>query len=205
VIEATGGIPQEDSAVDAVKPRTGQRDRPRLDRRVRKDWTSRALIGIGLVIIWAVAIGSALSITFDPAVTLGWVLGLAGTLEAFHAGVRRNWSDSFVGVFVSALFLVAGAVLLAHPHLAAERITRAIGTTLSLAGLLRICAALASPSRQRLWHVAGGLCPLLMGAWLQYSSRHAGPSVSALFLGVDMLIGGWTRVVFQGHCLSQKF
>jgi len=101
---------------------------------VRKHSTWFLVMGIALVIIGMIAIGSAVVMTIVSVMFLGWLLIIGGVFEVIHGFTRRPWSGFFINLLAGALYAVAGIVMVANPALAAVTLTLLIAMMLIVAG-----------------------------------------------------------------------
>ena len=101
---------------------------------VRKHSRWFLVMGIALVIIGMIAIGSAVVMTIVSVMFLGWLLIIGGVFEVIHGFTRRPWSGFFINLLAGALYAVAGIVMVANPALAAVTLTLLIAMMLIVAG-----------------------------------------------------------------------
>src|SRR5205823_1993123 len=121
----------EDSVMDELVVGNGLEE-------VRKHSTWFMVMGVALIIIGCLAIGSAAIATLVSMIILGWLLLIAGIFEIVHGFARRRWSGFFVNLLGGALYAMAGFIILLNPGLAAVTLTLMIAVLFFVTGLIRI-------------------------------------------------------------------
>jgi uncharacterized membrane protein HdeD (DUF308 family) len=170
---------------------------------VRKHSTWFLVIGIALVIIGMIAIGSAVAMTIVSVMFLGWLLIIGGVFEVIHGFTRRSWSGFFINLFGGVLYAVAGVVMVTNPALAAVTLTLLIAMMLIVAGLFRVFIAFSIPLHHRGWLILNGVISILLGAMIWSSWPRSGLWVIGLFIGIDMIFDGWTEIMLALSARSQ--
>jgi uncharacterized membrane protein HdeD (DUF308 family) len=162
---------------------------------VRKHSTWFLVLGIALVIIGMIAIGSAVAMTIVSVMFLGWLLILAGLFEVIHGFRHRPWSGFFINLLGGVLYAVAGVVMVANPALAAVTLTLLIAMMLIVAGLFRLFIAFSTPLHHRGWLILNGAISTILGVMIWDSWPSSGLWVIGLFIGIDMIFDGWTEIM----------
>ncbi|HEY2523566.1 MAG TPA: HdeD family acid-resistance protein [Candidatus Binataceae bacterium] len=162
---------------------------------VRKHTTWFLVVGIALVILGMVAIGSAVAMTIVSVLFLGWLLIIAGIFEVIHGFSRRPWSGFFINLLGGVLYAVAGLVMVANPALAAVTLTLVIAVMLIVAGLFRLFIAFSTPLHHRGWLVLNGAISILLGVMIWRAWPVSGLWVIGMFIGIDMIVDGWTEIM----------
>jgi uncharacterized membrane protein HdeD (DUF308 family) len=162
---------------------------------VRKHSTWFLVLGIALVIIGIIAIGSAVAMTIVSVMFLGWLLILAGLFEVIHGFRHRPWSGFFINLLGGVLYAVAGVVMVANPALAAVTLTRLIAMMLIVAGLFRLFIAFSTPLHHRGWLILNGAISIILGVMIWDSWPSSGLWGIGLFIGIDMIFDGWTEIM----------
>ncbi|MGH7913109.1 MAG: HdeD family acid-resistance protein [Candidatus Binataceae bacterium] len=162
---------------------------------VRKHSTWFLVIGIALIIIGIIAIGSAELMTIVSVMFLGWLLIIAGVFEVIHGFTRRPWSGFFINLMAGVLYAVVGIVMVASPARAAVTLTLLIALILIVAGLFRLFIAFSTQLHHRGWLILNGVISILLGASIWDSWPLSGLWVIGLFIGIDMIFDGWTEIM----------
>jgi uncharacterized membrane protein HdeD (DUF308 family) len=162
---------------------------------VRKHSTWFLVLGIALIIIGMIAIGSAVEATIISVMFLGWLLIIGGGFEVIHGFSRRPWSGFFINLLGGVLYFVAGLVMVTNPARAAVTLTLLIAIILIIAGLFRLFVAFSTPLHHRGWLILNGAISVLLGAMIWDAWPVSGLWVIGLFIGIDMVFDGWTEIM----------
>ena len=162
---------------------------------VRKHSTWFLVVGIALIVIGFIAVGSTVVATIVSMIFLGWLLIIGGIFEIVHGFARRLWSGFFINLLGGVLYAVAGFVILANPGLAAVTLTLLIAVILLVAGVFRLVVAFSTPLHHRGWLIFNGALSIVLGLSILGSWPLSGLWVIGLFVGIDMIFDGWTEVM----------
>ncbi len=162
---------------------------------LRKRWGWFLGLGILLVILGVVAIGSSVLFTLATMVFIGWLLIVAGIAQAGHAFTCKAWGGFFVDLLTGVLYTVAGFLIVSNPGETAITLTLLIAMLLMLGGIFRIVVAVATRFPNWVWLLLSGAVNLLLGISIWRSWPFSGLWVIGLFVGIDMLFNGWSLVM----------
>jgi uncharacterized membrane protein HdeD (DUF308 family) len=162
---------------------------------VRAHRTWFLCLGVALIIIGTIAIGSAELMTMVSVIFLGWLLIFAGLFEIVHGLARRAWGGFFINLMSGLLYAVTGLLMVSHPGIAAITLTLLIAMLLIVAGTFRIFVAFSTPIHHRGWLVLNGVISLFLGFCIMSSWPISGLWIIGLFIGIDMIFDGWTEVM----------
>jgi len=162
---------------------------------VRAHRTWFLCLGVMLIVIGTIAIGSAGLMTIVSVIFLGWLLIFGGLFEIIHGFARRAWGGFFINLMGGALYAVTGILMVTHPGVAAVTLTLMIAMLLIVAGTFRIFVAFSTPMHHRGWLVLNGAISLLLGFSIMSSWPISGLWIIGLFIGIDMIFDGWTEVM----------
>jgi uncharacterized membrane protein HdeD (DUF308 family) len=162
---------------------------------VRQHRTWFLVMGVILIVLGVIAIGSAELMTMVSVLLFGWLLLFAGVFEIVHGFARRAWGGFFVNLIAGLLYAVTGLLMVSHPGIAAITLTLMIAMLLIVAGTFRIFVAFATPIHHRGWLVLNGAISLILGSCILDSWPVSGVWVIGLFIGIDMVFDGWTEVM----------
>lgn len=162
---------------------------------VRAHRTWFLILGIVLIVIGTIAIGSAELMTMVSVLLFGWLLIFAGLFEIIHSFARRAWGGFFINLMGGLLYGVTGLLMISHPGIAAITLTLLIALLFIVAGTFRIFVAFSTPIHHRGWLILNGAISLILGFCIMDSWPVSGLWVIGLFLGIDMIFDGWTEVM----------
>jgi len=162
---------------------------------VRRHWIWFLALGILLLVLGLIALGSSLLATLVSVVLFGWVLVFSGIVHIVHAFRVHDWGGFLLGLLVGVLDLVVGGLLVMRPAAAALTLTLVLAAFFIVGGLYQIIAALLLQLPQWWWALISGLISLLLGVllWAEWP-------VSALWfigfcVGIALIFRGWTWVM----------
>ncbi len=162
---------------------------------VHKHSTWFLAMGVALIVIGCLVIGSAAIATLLSMLILGWLLFIAGLFEIVHGFARRRWSGFFINLLGGGLYAMAGFIILINPGLAAVTLTLMIAILFFATGLFRIIIAFSTQLHHRGWLVLNGLISIMLGLSLWSSWPTSGFWAIGLFVGIDMIFDGWTELM----------
>lgn len=162
---------------------------------VRAHRTWFFILGVALIIIGTIAIGSAELMTMVSVIFLGWLLIFAGLFEIVHGFARRAWGGFFINLMGGLLYAVTGLLMITHPGIAAITLTLMIAMLLIVAGTFRLFVAFSTSIPHRGWLIINGIISLFLGFCIMSSWPVSGLWVIGLFIGIDMIFDGWTEVM----------
>lgn len=162
---------------------------------VRAHRTWFLIMGIILIILGTIAMGSAELMTMVSVLFFGWLLIFAGLFEIVHGFARRAWGGFFINLMAGLLYAVTGFLMISHPGIAAITLTLMIAMLFIVAGTFRVFVAFSTPIHHRGWLILNGAISLILGFCIMESWPVSGVWVIGLFIGVDMIFDGWTEVM----------
>lgn len=164
---------------------------------LRRDWGWFLALGILLIVIGFLAIGSAVVATLASVVFLGWLLIIGGVMQLFYAFRMRAQHHLFLQLLLGVLSLVVGIMLIAKPGAGAVTLTLALAIYFTVSGAFRIGAALGLRYPHWGWSLLSGIVTFVLGVilWWQW------PVASLWFLGfavgLDLILHGWSWIALS--------
>ena len=142
------------------------------------------------------AIGRACLMTLASMVFFGWLLIIAGVVEAVHSFWRqRNWSGFFLDLLTGLLYAVVGLLVVSNPLQTSAALTLMISMFLIFGGVFRIAAALSVRYPHWGWVLLHGIVQLTLGVMIWKHWPVSGLWVIGLFIGIEIFSNGWTLVM----------
>jgi uncharacterized membrane protein HdeD (DUF308 family) len=160
-----------------------------------RKWGWLCGLGILLVVLGTLAIGSAVLVTFATMVFVGCLMVLAGLLQTAHAISMRGWSGFYLDLMAGVLNTVVGVLIVTHPVATADALTLMIALLLILGGIFRIVAGLSVSYQNRGWMILHGVTNLLLAFIIIADWPVSGSSIIGLFIGIDILFNGWSLIM----------
>src|SRR5215813_14560716 len=173
---------------------------------IRRSWGWFLGLGIVLIILGVIAIGSAILMTIASVFLFGWILIIGGVMEVMHAFWHKRWAGFFLDLLTGVLYVVVGWMMVNNPQESALLLTLLIAMFLVFEGVLRIVAALAV--RYPHWGsvLLDGVVSLLLGVLIWRRWPVSALWVIGLFVGIEMLLNGWSLVILSltGRTLPEE-
>jgi len=162
---------------------------------LRKRWGWFVGLGVIMVILGTLSLGSAVMTTLFAVEFIGWLMIVGGVLQTVHAFSCKAWSGFFIDLLFGILYAVAGVLIIRHPAAAAIELTLLIAMLLIFSGIFRIVTAVAIRFPNWIWLLLNGVVNLLLGFSIWNQWPVSGLWVIGLFIGIDMLFNGWTLIM----------
>jgi len=163
---------------------------------LREVWVFLLGMGVALMLLGVAAISSSLIATFATMLVFGILLLLGAIFQVVTAFWGRSWRGFFVHLLTGVLYLIAGIFLINNPIGAALGLTLLLAVCLLAGGVVRVLLSVFERFEGWGWVFVNGFISVLLGAaiWLQWPL--SGLWTIGLFLGIDMLLNGWSWVMF---------
>jgi uncharacterized membrane protein HdeD (DUF308 family) len=162
---------------------------------VRKRWLWFFAVGLLLILLGTIAIGSSVLMTLATMELIGWLLIGTGLFQIIHAFSTRGWNGFFVDLLSGILSTVVGALIAASPAATAVTLTLLIAMFLIFGGVSRIVVAISFRFPNWIWLLVHGLINLWLGVAIWQEWPFSGLWVIGLFVGIDMIFNGWSLVM----------
>ena len=161
--------------------------------RLTSMWT--IVTAAGLVALGTLAIAMSAMATLVSALFVGWLLLVAGVLEAGSGLGEPQWDGLVLHAVNGALSMVTGVFVMLHSGIGVLALTRLMTTVLVLEGLVRLVVSVAPGLERRPWIALSGLVGLALGLILWSESPEADPWMIGTVVGIDLMVVGWTWLV----------
>lgn len=159
------------------------------------NWSWYLFLGVALVLLGTVALGSAFITTITTVRVLSVLLIVGGISQSIMAFRMRHLSGFLAILLIGILYLVVGVLMIEHPLRAAEELTLLIACFLMFAGLFRIITALAARFPHRGWVLLNGVITLLLGIMIWRQWPESSLWVIGTFVAIDLLFNGWAWIM----------
>lgn len=153
-------------------------------------------LGLGLLLfaIGIAAIYFSFSVTLFSVFILGIFLLSAGVVQVAQALLARKWNGFFLSLMLGILYLLVGFFCAARPTEAAVSLTLWIAGFCFIVGLFRMLVALIMRFEEWGWLFFNGLITFILGASIYAQWPFSGLWIIGLFVGVDMILSGWSWI-----------
>ena len=161
---------------------------------LRGNWFWFVLLGVALVVLGIVALGSVVITSLAAAAAIGVLLLLGGVVESVGAFWCRGWSGFFLELLSGVLSVVVGLLFLRAPLGALSALTLLAACFLMAGGLFKVVGALSCRFAAWGWTLAGGVVDLILGVMIWREWPASALWVIGLYVGVNLLFRGFNWV-----------
>jgi uncharacterized membrane protein HdeD (DUF308 family) len=162
---------------------------------LRETWGWMMFFGCLMALLGIFAVAYAALFTVVSVLWMGWILIIAGVVEAVHA-IRHHEQGHLVWYILEALLaIVVGALLLRGPILGAIVLTILLAAYFLVAGIFRIVAAAVLHLPSRGWVLFNGIVTLALGILIWGGWPASSFWVIGLFLGITLIMSGFARIM----------
>jgi uncharacterized membrane protein HdeD (DUF308 family) len=162
---------------------------------LREIWVFLMGMGIALMILGVVAIGSSVIATFTTVLVFGILMLLGAIFQVVTALWGRNWRGFVLHLLAGVLYLIAGLFMIDNPVEAALSLTFLIAACLLVGGILRISLSVAERFEGWGWVLLNGVISVILGIGIWRQWPLSGLWVIGLFVGIEMLFSGLSWVM----------
>jgi uncharacterized membrane protein HdeD (DUF308 family) len=157
---------------------------------LREIWPFLVGMGVALMMLGAVAIGSSFIATMATVIVFGVLLLIGALFQVVTALWGRSWRGFFLHLLAGVLYLILGVFLIDHPVESALGMTLLVAVVLLASGLLRIVMSLVERFDGWGWMLLSGVVSFLLGIAIWRQWPLSGLSFIGLFVGIEMLCSG---------------
>ena len=162
---------------------------------LREIWVFLLAMGVALMIVGVLAIGSSVIATFATVLVFGILMLLGAIFQVVTALWGRSWRGFFLHLLGGVLYLIAGLFMIENPLEAAQSLTFLIAACLLVGGIFRIGLALAERFEGWGWVLLNGVISVILGVGIWRQWPLDGVWVIGLFVGIEMLFSGLSWVM----------
>ena len=157
---------------------------------LRGNWFWFVVLGLTLVVLGMVALGSVVVASLAAAIVLGWLILTAGVVETAGSFFARAWSGFFVHLLSGLLSIVIGLLILRAPVDALSALTLMVAFFLMVGGLFKIIAAASHRFSSWGWPMVSGIVDVVLGVMIWQEWPASALWVIGLFLGINLVFRG---------------
>jgi uncharacterized membrane protein HdeD (DUF308 family) len=158
---------------------------------LRGDWFWFVLLGIALVVLGIIALGSVFIASLAAAVAIGALMVAGGVAETVGAFWCRGWSGFFLHLLSGVLSIVVGILFLRAPVGALVALTLLMATFLMVEGIFKIVVAVSYRFASWGWPLVGGIIDVILGVLIWSEWPASALWVIGLFIGINMVFRGF--------------
>lgn len=163
---------------------------------LRRQWGWFLALGIGMVILSAVAFFITPAATIAAVLLLGWLLVISGIIESIHAFRVRRWVGTFLHLIGGILGIFVGLLVVTHPVAGALGWTLLFASFFGAIGVFRLATAVWFKFPHWGWAAFDGVITFVLGLMLWLDWPWSGFWFLGLALGISLMLRGWSYVMF---------
>lgn len=164
---------------------------------LRDNWWWFLALGVALVVLGTIAIGSAVLATVAATILFGFLLvagGISLVVSSFWAG---RWSGMLLTLLIGILYIVVGFMIVDCPVTAAVQLTLIAAIFFIITGVIRIVYALSERFTNWGWVLLNGAVTLLLGLLVYKQWPNSGLWLIGLYVGIEMIFNGWGWIMLS--------
>lgn len=159
-------------------------------------WLWFLALGIGLIILGALAISSAFLVTKAAVFLFGMLVFAAGIVQTVQVFWSRGWGPIIVHAICGIVYLLVGGLLMKDPVKGAIGLTLLLAAMFIAGGIMRIILAiLLKKFGGWLWMFVSGIVSVILGIMIWSEWPISGVWIIGLFIGVELIMNGWSWVM----------
>ncbi len=159
---------------------------------LREIWVFLIGMGVALMILGAVAIGSSFVTTMATVLLFGFVLLFGAVFQIVTALWGRHWRGFSLHLLSGVLYLVVGLFMIDNPAEAAIGLTVLVAAGLLAGGGIRITLSALDQFEGWGWVFLSGIISVLLGIAIWSQWPLSGLWVIGLFVGIEMVTSGFS-------------
>ncbi|QDU61478.1 acid-resistance membrane protein [Planctomycetes bacterium Pan216] len=162
----------------------------------RKHWLFFLLLGIGFVFLGMVAISVPFLATLWVEIAIGVVLIIGGLSQTIHSFWVRDWGGFIMSLLCGVAATFLGLLALWFPAAGILTLTSLLAAFLVVNGVFKIIMSVQIGSSGPWgWLLLSGIVGVVLGAFIYFEFPLSAAWVLGVFLGVDLIFGGWAMIM----------
>jgi uncharacterized membrane protein HdeD (DUF308 family) len=166
---------------------------------IRGKWIWLVVLGIALIVLGTILLGSPVIATMATVTTLGVLILLGGVMEVIGAFWCQEWSGFFLALLSGVLGIVVGLMLLGNPIQGGITLTVLLATFLFVGGIFKAVAAIAHRFEGWGWLLLSGVIDVVLGVLIWRELPTSGLTIIGVLVGISLIFRGvsWLMVGFS--------
>jgi uncharacterized membrane protein HdeD (DUF308 family) len=172
---------------------------------LRHKWRWCVQIGVALLILGLLAMGAITVSAPNAVILVGWLIVLAGVVEAVHAFHLRNSSAFFFHLVPAIAGFPIGILVVTHPAVGSTAWILVFASSFTVIGLFRLIAAFRLKFSNWQSSAIDGVATSVLGAVFWTTATWLSPWYFCLATGNVLILRGWASIMFGlGPSRQQK-
>jgi uncharacterized membrane protein HdeD (DUF308 family) len=153
-------------------------------------WTAPLIMGLLVTVLGILALYLSAATTMISVMLFGGFAVATGIAQIVYTFVSKKWSSGFLHLFLAALYLIAGFVMITNPVASATSLTLFLAFFFLASGIARIISSLVYRSVGWGWAAFSGLVSSAVGAAILSGWPTISMFMIGCYLGVDLVFLG---------------
>lgn len=162
---------------------------------MQREWWWILVLGIALMTLGTVAIGSSFFVSIVTVVMFGVLMLIGGVMQVVNSFWIGRWGGFLLSLLIGIFYVVVGMLIIDAPLESALAVTLMVAVFFIVGGLFRIISALVLRFHSWGWPLLNGFVTLLLGVLIYKQWPASGLWVIGLFVGIEMIFNGWSWVM----------
>jgi len=165
---------------------------------IRGKWIWLVVLGIALIMLGTILLGSPVIATLATVATLGCLMLIGGGIEMVGAFCCLEWIGFFPAVLSGILGSVVGLSLLGNPIEGRITLTVLLASFLFVGGIFKAVAAIAHRFEAWGWLLLSGVIDAVLGFLIWRELPISGLTIIGVLVGISIIFRGvsWLLVGF---------
>ncbi len=165
---------------------------------IRGKWMWLVVLGICLIVLGTVLLGSPVISTLATVTTLACLILVVGGIEIVGAFWCQEWSGFFLALLSGILGVVIGLMLLGNPIQGGITLTVLLASFLLVGGIFKAVAAIAHRFEGWGWLLSSGFVDVVLGVLIWRELPMSGLTIIGVLVGISIIFRGvsWLMLGF---------
>jgi uncharacterized membrane protein HdeD (DUF308 family) len=164
-------------------------------KQLHANWGWYLALGIGLIILGSLALIYSFTSTLFAVEYIGFMLTIAGVIEAIQAFKLNKWDAFFLHIFLAVLYIASGLFIIFYPMLNAVTLTLALAFFFIASGIAKIYFAYTKRIPHKNWLLFNGVLTIILGGLIWWHWPISSFWILGTLLGIDTIVAGWTVIM----------
>jgi uncharacterized membrane protein HdeD (DUF308 family) len=180
---------------------------PEVREGLSRSWKALMVVGVGAIVLGAIAILVPAVASVGTAIFIGWLLLIVSGILFAAAFSAHSVGTVAVRIAWALVTLLVGIWLIVEPHNGTVTLTLVLGIYFLFMGLTRIAIAFIARGQPNAGLVGlSGLAGLVIGILILAKFPSSADWAIGLLVGIDLIFAGWTltSVALLGKELAKR-
>lgn len=163
---------------------------------VSERWGWFMALGIALIVLGVIAIGTPFASGIAVELLVGWLLVISGVAHGVHAFKATGWRGGILQTLCGLLYLGVGLIMIVNPVAGLLALTATILVYFVLSGIFKILLAIrVEKLPQRGWITVSGILSLVLAIYIGAQFPTSALWIIGVLFGIEMIFSGWAFVM----------